>query len=164
MNVKTVVVFLTAMALATVAAAQTKLSGTAQCGKPDPQHGVEVGDRPGHSFMVSQSKCTWTKPFEIEGVQGKDTVLTAFDEVSGNGSNMRGFFLTTMANGDKNQGRFQGTAALKDGAPQSVEGTWTFAGGTGKLKGIKGKGTSKGKGNPDGSITYEIEGEYTLPK
>ena len=39
-----------------------------------------------------------------------------------------------------------------------------FSSGTGKLKGLKGQGTYKGKGNADGSITYEVEGEYTLPK
>ena len=43
-------------------------------------------------------------------------------------------------------------------------GTWTFTGGTGKLKGIKGKGTYKDKGAADGSGTIEVEGEYELPK
>jgi hypothetical protein len=38
-------------------------------------------------------------------------------------------------------------------------------GGTGKLKGIKGKGTYIWKGEvADGSDTYEVEGEYELPK
>ena len=164
MRTKTILGVLTALALAAATGAQTKLSGTAQCGKPDPQHAIEVGDRPGHSFMVSQSKCTWTKPFEIEGVQAKDLVTTAFDEITGDRSNTRGFFLNTMVNGDKNHGRYQGPATLKGGAPQSVEGTWTFSGGTGKLKGLKGKGTYKGKGNPDGSLTYDVEGEYEVPK
>jgi hypothetical protein len=37
-------------------------------------------------------------------------------------------------------------------------------GGTGKLKGIKGKGTYKAKMASDGSATGEVEGEYELPK
>jgi hypothetical protein len=53
---------------------------------------------------------------------------------------------------------------MKDGAPQTAEGTWTYNGGTGKLKGIKGKGTYKGTGNADGSVTFQIDGEYTMPK
>jgi hypothetical protein len=52
---------------------------------------------------------------------------------------------------------------VKEGVIESAEGTWSFVGGTGKLEGIKGKGTYKGKGGPEG-ITYEIEGEYELPK
>jgi len=37
------------------------------------------------------------------------------------------------------------------------------ASGTGKLKGIKGGGTYKGTAGADGSITYAVEGEYSLP-
>jgi hypothetical protein len=35
--------------------------------------------------------------------------------------------------------------------------------GTGKLKGIKGKGTFKGTPNADGTMSYAIEGEYSIP-
>ena len=67
-----------------------------------------------------------------------------------------------MANGDKMHVHTQGSATLKDGAVESASGTWSFTGGTGTLKGVKGKGTFKGKGAPDGSVTYEVKGEYTL--
>lgn len=60
--------------------------------------------------------------------------------------------------------RFQGANTVKNGAIQSSQGTWSFTGGTGKLKGIKGKGTYKGTGTADGGVTYEVEGEYELPK
>jgi hypothetical protein len=53
---------------------------------------------------------------------------------------------------------------LKEGIFQSAEVTWTITGGTGKLKGLKGKGTSRGKGAADGTSTWEAEGEYELPK
>ncbi len=163
MKVRFLLVCAIVLALAAAAAAQNKLSGTAQCGKPDPQHLVPVGDRPNHSFMLSQGKCIWSQPYETAGVQGKESVTTAFDEINGNNSRTRGVFVTTMANGDKQWGRYDGTATLKDGMPQSLEGKWTFTGGTGKFKGFKGKGTFKGKGNPDGGVTYEVEGEYQLP-
>jgi hypothetical protein len=52
---------------------------------------------------------------------------------------------------------------MKDGAVESTEGTWSFSGGTGKLMGVKGKGSFKGKGVTDGSATYDVEGEYELP-
>ena len=164
MRIRAILAFLSVLALITAAAAQTKISGTAQCGKPDQQNSIAVGDRPNHSLMISQGKCTWSKPLEIGGVQNKEGVNTAFDEVSGNRSRTRGFYVDTMASGDKAHVSYQGTATLKDGAPQSLEGKWSYTGGTGKLKGLKGQGTYKGKVNADGSVTYEVEGEYTLPK
>jgi len=69
-----------------------------------------------------------------------------------------------MANGYKMYVRIQGSSRLKDSVVDSAEGAWSFTGGTGKLKGVEGKGTYKGKGAPDGSATYEVEGEYELPK
>jgi len=68
-----------------------------------------------------------------------------------------------MANGDKYYVRFQGASTLKDGAPQSAVGTWSFTGGTGKLKGIKGGGGYKGTFAADGSATVEVDGQYELP-
>ena len=164
MRLKTLLSFLVVFALAAVASAQTKISGTLQCSKPDQQHAIEVGDRPNHSFVISQTKCTWTNPPEIAGVQSKEHVVTQFYEVSGNRSHGQEYAVGTMTNGDKYYGRVQGSATLKDGVPESIEGKWSFAGGTGKLKGLKGTGTYKGKGAPDGTSTWEIEGEYELPK
>jgi hypothetical protein len=163
MRIKTFFLCLIVFALAAAASAQTKISGTAQCGKPEPQYAIQVGDRPNHSFAISQSKCPYTKPSEIAGTQTKEFVATTFSETSGSRATTRGFLDGTMANGDKFQVRYQGSASAKEGAIESAEGTWSFVGGTGKLKGIKGKGTYKGKGGPEG-ITYEIEGEYELPK
>jgi len=49
------------------AVAQTKVTGTHVCSKPDPQHMVPVGDRADHNFAVEQLKCNHTKPMEIGG-------------------------------------------------------------------------------------------------
>jgi hypothetical protein len=49
-----------------------------------------------------------------------------------------------MENGDKFHLDFD-WAVVKDGKPksviESVKGTWAFTGGTGKLEGIRGRGT-----------------------
>jgi hypothetical protein len=164
MRLKIIFTLLIVLALAALASAQTKISGTVQCAKPDQQHAIEVGDRPNHSFTISQLKCTWTKSFEIAGVQSKEHVPTIFGEVSGNRSRDQEYAVGTMTNGDKYYGRTQDSATLKDGVFESIEGKWSFAGGTGKLKGLKGKGTYTGKGAPDGTSTFEVEGEYELPK
>jgi hypothetical protein len=160
MRLKIIFTLLIVFALAAVASAQTKISGTLQCGKPDQQHAIDVGDRPNHSFVISQLRCTWTKSLEIAGVQSKEDVETFFSEVSGNGSHDQGYIAGSMSNGDKYYLRVQGSGS----APESGEGQWGFVGGTGKLKGLKGKGTYTTKSAPDGPCTVEVEGEYELPK
>ncbi len=152
------------LALATLLSAQTKISGTVQCGKSDEQHMLEVGDHPGHSLMISKGKCTWTKPMEIAGTQTKEDVGTNFDDIHGDKAQSHGYVVGTLATGDKMYVHIQGSSTLKSGRVETAQGTWNFTGGTGKLKGVKGKGSYKGKGAPDGSATYEVEGEYELPK
>ncbi len=164
MRIKIFFVPFVVLSVVTLATAQTKISGTGQCGKPDQQQSIEVGDRPNHSFVIFKGKCTWTKPLEIAATESKEHLATVFQEVNGNHASSRGFGVDTMANGDKFYVRYQGSITTKDGAVQSDEGKWTFANGTGKLKGVKGGGTYKGKGAPDGTATYEVEGEYELSK
>jgi len=156
-------VFLVVLALAASAAAQNKISATGQCGKAEKDFKIDVGDRPGHGFMIAQGKCTWTKG-EIAGIQVKEEVWTGSSELSGNTGRARWANLLTMANGEKVYCRGDGAVTLKDGAPQAEEGKWTFTGGTGKFKGIKGKGTYKCKFAADTTAACENEGEYELPK
>ena len=47
---------------------------------------------------------------------------------------------------------------------ESGSNKWTVTGGTGQFKGMKGSGTCKGKGNPDGSADFTCTGAYTLAK
>lgn len=145
------------------ASAQTKVSGTMQCPKAETQQFVPVGDRPEHSLGVEQYKCTWSKPLEIEGAKSKDDVITETNEISGGSVHSHGFSVDTTEGGDKYFTRFQGTATMKDGTLESSKGTWTFNGGTGKLKGIKGKGTYTCAPSGDG-FTCDAEGEYQLAK
>jgi hypothetical protein len=165
MKLKIFFTLLIVFALAAVASAQTKISGTQQCAKADQEHSFQVGDQPNHSFVISQGKCNWTKGWEIAGMQSKDTVETVFREIRGNTLRARGYDVDTIPSGDKTYTRFEATFTLKDGVPQTGDGKWTFVGGTGKLKGIKGKGTCKlTSAAADGSGTYDCEGEYELPK
>ena len=145
-----------------VAHAQVKASGTLKCGKPDVQHKIDVG--PNHMLVIDQSKCSADKdkPFAINGVKSASAVSTNSTDVQGNKSSYRGYYLDTMENGDKGEYSFYGTAIMKDGAIETADDHWTLVRGTGKLKGAKGKGTCKGTGAADGSITWECQGQYTL--
>ena len=134
---------LCAIALAaSMAAAQTKVSGTAQCpGKPGESHAIDVSDHPGHAYTIAKAECTWTKPMEIKGLKTTGDSSADFMEVDGSRAREHSFRVETTDGGDKYYIRTQGTDAMKDQNFVSGEGTWSFAGGTGKLKGIKGKGT-----------------------
>lgn len=162
MRVKGLLVFLFAIAFAATAAAQTKTSGTASC-KADPSSPVALSDQPNHSFAVGRAQCTWTG-FEVAGLQSKDGVSTSLNEMTGDATSFHGYHVATMNNGDTTTARFKGMGKLKDGKPVGDGGTWTYTSGTGKLKGIQGNGTFKGTANADGSMTYKVEGEYSLPK
>lgn len=141
--------------VAATAAAQTKFSATAQCGQqPDPQYVIPVGDLPDHSLVLLQLKCTYTKPMEIAGAKSVSTVITITNEVSGDTFRARGCQVATMDSGDKVFVSHEGT-----GTSDGQDGTWTFTGGTGKLKGIKGKGTYSCS-----SSGCDIAGEYQLAK
>ncbi len=161
---RTALVFLVWLALAASAAAQNKFSGTTKCGKPDKDYKIEVGDRPEHAFEILQLKCAYTKGGEIAGVQIKEEIDTGFYET--NGGTARGPWSGYMilANGDKAYLRGEDTLVLKQGVPQTSAGHFDFNGGTGKLKGIKGKGSYKGVIAPDGTAILEVQGEYELAK
>ena len=151
MRLRGVLACVLGLAFGICAAAQTKISGTNHCAKPDPQNMVQVGDRPNHAFSVGQIKCTWTKPWKLAGIAGKEGIGTFSGEVEGTKSRDKAYY------------RYQGTSTLKDGTPQTEEGTWSLVRGTGKLQGLTGKGTYKGTAGADGTMTYEVQGEYQTP-
>jgi hypothetical protein len=147
-----------------MAAAQKKISGTSHCGKAEQQQSIPVGDTPDHAFSISKVKCSWPKPLEIAGLKTTEDEITGFTEVSGNSANQRMFLVGTMSNGDKMYVRPTGRVTFKDGAPQTSTGTFKYTGGTGKLQGIKGKGTYRCEFGADGTPTCNVEGHYEIPE
>ena len=141
---------------------QTKISGTGKCEKPETQQSVDVGDRTGHALVLVKQQCTWNTPIEMEGLKTKTYVVTAIGDSSTNKASTtkeqdNGYVVITMDNGDQAFVRFRGTSAMEKGQPVSGEGTWSYTGGTGKLKGITGKGTYKNSNGED-----QVEGEYSI--
>jgi hypothetical protein len=164
MKTRSILALLVSLGLGAAVSAQTKSSGTQQCAKPDPFHAVEVGDHPGHVYAVAKVACTWTKPMDLAGITTKEGTSVVTSEIHGDKATDNGSYWSTMSNGDKIFVQFHGSTTLdKDGNPQSISGHWSYTGGTGKMKGLKGKGTYSGKAGADGSMTEEIEGDYTLP-
>ena len=139
-----------------------KTEGVVRCDKPEKEYAFEVGDRPGHSLIISQRKCIWTKPLEVIGTHTKDGIATQFVEQMEGILHLHGFEVDTLDSGDKLTLRIMGQIAGESG-PAKIAGRWGLMRGTGKLKGIKGGGGYEGQLAPDGSITFELEGEYVPP-
>ena len=148
-------------AFVVVGFAQTRISGTVECGKPDKVDALKLSDGPNHFFVVSQGKCTWTTPLAIAGTESKDDVATVFKEVRANRDHLRGYVTDTTASGDQFTYRLLGDQVLTEGKTESEKGKWTITTGTGKLKGLKGKGTYTGKLHGD-QMVFHVEGEYEL--
>jgi len=151
-------------AIAGSALAQTQTSGTMKCGKPDSSQPIEAGDPAGHVLVIEKGSCTWSAPAEMAGLKSTTYTLAESVEVTGAKYQVRGYGVMTMENGDKAYVRYQGMGNGKEGAPPTGEGTWSYTGGTGKLKGVKGKGTYKTSGAAGGGIEAQMEGEYSLPQ
>ncbi len=147
------------MAFAALGSAQTQIAGTVVCSGPEETHVMRLMDHPDHFFVMSQGKCNWTKPVDIEGDHTQSDVATITKEVRNSRAHLRGYVTETTANGAKFSYRIVGTQVLDHGKTVSEKGRWSIVSGTGKLKGIHGKGTYTGtlQGN---NMVFEFEGEY----
>jgi hypothetical protein len=143
-----------------MASAQTKTSMKGKCGKPDVEQSIPAGDQEGHAFMISQGKCT--ADGKIGGAMGKDGVFSEHAEAMGTRVKNSGVFVETLDSGDKIFYNYQGTQTMKDNMLQTGTNKYQIAGGTGKMKGIKGSGGCKLTGGADGSVDYTCTSEYTL--
>jgi hypothetical protein len=150
------------LAMAASAEAQTKFTGSCNQSKPDPNYMVPVGDKADHAISLGKVKCTWTNA-ELAGVALKDEDDVFTSDMNGKTSHDKGYGVGTLANGDKYFVRFEGTTTMDKNAPVSATCTWTFAGGTGKVKGLTGKGTCTGKFDASGAAVFDIEGTYQVP-
>lgn len=162
MNVRTVSVVVLLLFFASALAGQSKVAGKQHCPKPQALATAEAGDEAGHTMKLEKSTCTWVTPLEILGERSKEGTFVAFSEASSTRAATNGTYVGIMDSGDKFYIAFH-WATLKDGHPENVKGDWAFTGGTGKLKGITGKGTYTATENDNGG-EVNMEGEYSVPE
>jgi hypothetical protein len=136
-----------------------KLDGKLRCDKSDPEHTIEVPDRPGHALILTKRKCTWTEPMTLIGAQSKDAISIDFIEKMEGTLHVQGFAVSTLDNGEKLTWKTMGQV-VSDKAPATTKGRWSLMRGTGKFKGIKGGGTYEGKLEAGDVLTLEFEGVY----
>lgn len=141
--------------------AQTKNSMSGKCGKPDAQS-IPAGDHDGHMFLLQTGKCEAMG--EIGGAKSKEGTFSEHADAMGPHVKASGVYVETFNSGDKVFYTYQTHATMKDGIFASGGNTYRISGGTGKMKGIKGSGTCKLTGTPEGGLVYRCTGEYTLAK
>jgi hypothetical protein len=152
-----------AFAIASSANAQTKVSGTMECGTADSTYMIQIPEQDGSSFAVTKAKCTWTKSLTIAGIESTHLEGVNFTETTGNSVQGIGSGATYYKNGDKT---FYRSTSTYDPKTMITTVKWIYVGGTGKFQGIKGSGTGycKAKSAELGAgSTCETSGEYTLP-
>jgi hypothetical protein len=140
--------------------AQTKMSTSGKCGKPDTAQSVTAGDKDGHVFMITSGKCVTED--KVAGATSKEGAFAEHSEVAGDHSKAWGVFVETFDSGDKIFYDYQTNATVKDGKLQSGTDKWQITGGTGKMAGMKGSGTCKlSPGSTEGGLDYACTGTYT---
>jgi hypothetical protein len=146
-------------AVATMSA-QSKVSISGSCTKADVEQSVPAGDQPGHLFMVAQGKCI--PKGTLGGANSKEGAFSEHRDVTPSRIKAWGVYIETYDSGDKVIYNYQLSAAMKDGKMQSGNGTFYAISGTGKMKGVKAKGTCSYTPGTDGGSNYACSGDYLL--
>ena len=128
-------------------------------GKASAQTIAYVNDVPNHELHLNQISGE-QKSTDSNWNNAKITYWSTVDLVAGSGS-QRGYFLNVHQDGDSDTGSFEGKVTT---TPQGVtlEGSWKYSGGTGKLKGLTGGGTYKGRLTSPTEVEMTWDGAYQL--
>ena len=128
-------------------------------GKASSQTIAYVNDVPNHELHLNEISGE-QKSTDNHWNNAAITYWSTVDLVAGNGS-QRGYFLNVHEDGDSDNGSFEGKVTT---TPQGVtlEGSWKYAGGTGKFKGLTGGGTYKGRLTSPTQVEMTWDGAYQL--
>jgi len=114
-------------------------------------------DQPNHELQLAEIHATQKSP-DPNWNNSRLTYSSFADLVSGTGT-QRGYFLNEHPDGDRDCGTFEGKVTTSGGVT-TLEGTFTFTSGSGKLTGIRGAGTYKGRMVSPTQIEMTWSGSY----
>jgi hypothetical protein len=136
-----------------------KISGILECEKSE-RTSLEVGDAPDHALSIGRTPCRWTQAFVLGRLRAFKGESTSMRDMKGEAGLERGYHVgRTGGKGDVYYFRFDGMIRPRD---RTLQGRWSFTGGTGELEGLQGAGTYKGTFDEKGGSKIEMEGEYRL--
>ena len=114
-------------------------------------------DQPNHQVQLAEINAT-QESADPSWNNARLTYCGITDVVSGTGT-QHGYFVNEHQDGDRDCGTFEGRVTSA-GGQVTLEGTFTFTSGTGKLKGIRGNGTFKGRQVSPTEIEMNWTGAY----
>jgi hypothetical protein len=141
------------------AIAQDKLETKWNCAKPSEMHSLDVGDVPGHAYVIAQGSCTAAAGGSLGEKTGN---YTEFQEVRKTGFTNHGYFTTTMDGGDMAYYTYAGSGPADLKKPAGNK--WQIKSASGKHKGLKGSGMCSGTRHDDGSSDWTCTGTTTAGK
>ena len=118
-----------------------------------------VGDMPDHALQMAGFSGT-QRASEPAWDGARMTYWGTSDTMSGNGT-QKGYWANERLDGDRDWGTFEGTVKNEGGAV-TTEGTFAFSGGTGRLSGISGQGTYRGRYVSPTEVEMEWKATYQL--
>lgn len=116
-------------------------------------------DQPNHQLQLSEVVATQNSP-DPSWNSARLRYSGIADLVAGSGT-QRGYFANDHTDGDRDCGTFEGKVTIS-GSEITLEGIFTFTNGHGKLKGIRGGGTYKGRMVSPTEIQMTWSGSYEL--
>lgn len=127
---------------------------------------MSPGDNAKHHISLVRRNDTDICSDSLFGTLQVDTVVFSDYQVGGTGT-QNGYRTFTHSSGDKIFSSYKGTTAviIKNGVKSNrykFSGKWHYTGGTGRFKGITGKGTYTGKLAKKG-IEFKWKGRYEIP-
>jgi hypothetical protein len=116
-------------------------------------------DQPNHQVQLAEVHATQKSP-DPSWNNARLTYCGVTDLVSGNGT-QRGYYVNEHTDGDRDCGDFEGRVTTA-GGQTTIEGTFIITSGAGKLQGIRGKGTFKGRQVSPTEIEMTWTGAYEV--
>jgi hypothetical protein len=120
---------------------------------------LSLEDRPNHQLLLSELQGMQKSP-DPGWNNARLTYWGSADLLSGSGT-QRGYYVNEHEDGDRDMGTFEGKVTLA-GDEATLEGTFSFTEGTGKLKGIRGGGSYKGRMVSPTEVQMTWSGSYEV--
>ena len=118
---------------------------------------LALDDQPNHQLQVSAIAGTQRSP-DPDWNDSRLNYWGTADLVNGSGT-QHGYFANEHPDGGRDVGTFEGRITTS-GNEVTLEGKFTFTGGTGKLTGIRGGGTYKGRITSPTTLEMSWSGQY----
>lgn len=116
-------------------------------------------DQPNHQLQIAEIHATQKSP-DPNWNNSRLIYHGVTDVVAGNGL-QHGYYVNEHVDGDRDCGAFEGKVTMA-GDQTMIDGTFTFTSGTGKLKGIRGNGSFKGRQLSPTEIEMTWNGTYEV--